>query len=53
MTSMSQDIKNFKKHFGYFLIEFLSHYPDIDISHWLRENYQWIMDKVFREKLMV
>ena len=54
MTSMQQDIKIFQ---NFFLdisvklvpLEILSHYPDIDISHWLREQFQWIMDK-FSEK---
>ena len=35
------------------ILEILSHYPDIDISHWFSEHFQWIMDKVFRERLMV
>ena len=34
-------------------LEILSHYPDIDISHWLRNHVHWMMDKVFREKLLV
>ena len=34
-------------------LEILSHYPDIDISHWLGEDFQWIMDKAFKEKLLV
>ena len=34
------------------LLEIFSLYPDIDISHWLREDFQRIMDKFFREKLM-
>ena len=34
-------------------LEILLHYPDIDISHWLREDVHWIMDKVFKEKLMI
>ena len=52
---MPQDFKN--KNYDIFLLlvplEILSHYPDIDVSHWLREDVQWIMGKVFREKLMV
>ena len=48
---------NFEKNFlDIFLLlvplEMLSHYLDIAISHWLEEDFQWIMDKVFREKLM-
>ena len=31
--------------------EILSHYPNIDSSHWPREHVQWNVDKVFREKL--
>ena len=58
MTRMQQDFKIFQK----FLLDIfvimvplgmLSNYPDIDISHWLREQFQWIMVKVFRVKLMV
>ena len=33
--------------------EILSCYPNNDSSHWLREDGQWILDKVFRETLMV
>ena len=58
MTSMQQDFKIFQKIFlDFFVIldplEILSHYPDIDISHLLSEVFQWIMDKVFRERVMV
>ena len=31
-------------------LEILTHDPDIDISHWLKEDVQWVMDKVSREK---
>ena len=34
-------------------LEIVSHYPDIDSIYWLREDAQWIMDKFFRDKLMV
>ena len=34
-------------------LEILSHYPDVDISHWFRGHFQWIMDKVVREMLIV
>ena len=34
-------------------LEILLHYPDIDVSNWFRGDVQWIMDKVFREKLIV
>ena len=33
--------------------EILSHYLIIDNSPWLREDVEWIIDEVFREKLMV
>ena len=33
--------------------ELLSHYPDIDSSHWLREDVQCIIHQVFRGKLVV
>ena len=49
--------QNFKKKIGILVIfvpfEILSHYPYIDSSHWRREDVQWIIDKVFRETLMV
>ena len=50
--------KNFSKNFmDVFVLldplEILSHYPDTDIYHWLSGRLQWIMDKVFRERLMV
>ena len=32
--------------------EILSHYPNIDSSHWLRNDVQWITDEVFREKFL-
>ena len=48
MTSTQHDFKIFQKILENFVIlvplEILSHYPDIDISQWLRENFQWIMD---------
>ena len=33
--------------------EILSHYLNIDSSQTLRDEVQWIIDNVFREKLMV
>ena len=50
--------QNFKRNFlDVFVLlvplEIISYYPDIDFSHWLREEVQWNMVKVFREKLMV
>ena len=33
--------------------EILSNYSLIDSSYWLQEYNQWIMNKLFREKLMV
>ena len=33
--------------------ELISHYPNIDSSHWLTHYIELITDKVFREKLMV
>ena len=43
--------------FGNFLIlvpfDILSFYPNIDSSEWLQENVEWIIEKVFIEKLMV
>ena len=30
----------------------LSHYPDVDSSHGLREDVKRIMDKVFSEKVV-
>ena len=54
---MQQVFKKFLKNFGYFLfvvpLEIFIHYPDIDISHWLREDVHWMMNKVFRENLRV
>ena len=32
--------------------ELLSHYPNIDNSHWLRNDVQWIRDEVFRETFL-
>ena len=32
--------------------EILSHYPKTDSSYWLKEEVEWITDKLFREKLM-
>ena len=54
MTSMPKDLKKvFKSFLDIFLLvvplEILSQYPEIDNSHWLRQDVQWIMDKVFTE----
>ena len=31
----------------------LSHHPENDSSLWFRDDVQWIIDKVFKEQLMV
>ena len=52
MTSIPQ----ISKHDIFLLLvslENLSHSPGIENSHWLREDVQYILDKIFREKLMV
>ena len=33
--------------------ELISHYPNIDSSHWLRKYVQLITDKFFREMRMI
>ena len=52
---MPQDFK-IKKSLDVFLLlvplEIILLYTDTDISQWLRKIVQWIMVKVFREKLM-
>ena len=58
MTSMLQDFeKILLKFMDIFvllvLLELLSFYPDINSSYWFKEDVQWMIDKVFREKLMV
>ena len=56
MTSMTQDFKKLKKNLIFVSLvsfEIFSHYPNIDISHWLTEGVQWITDKKFIEKIMV
>ena len=58
MNSTPKDFKIWKKNsLDIFVImvplEIFSNYPDIDISYWLKEDVQWSMDKVFREKLVV
>ena len=57
MISMTQDFKNFKKILDIFVLlvtfEILSHYPNIDISHWLTEDVQWITDKKLIEIFVV
>ena len=53
---MIQNFESLKKMDFFVLLvplEILSHSPDINISHCLRELVKWILDKVFREKLMV
>ena len=52
MTSLTQDIKKILKIFlDVFVLlntfEILTHYPNIDISHWLKEDIHWITDKNF------
>ena len=49
---MTQEFKKISKNFlDIFVLlvtfEILSHYPNIDISHWLKEDAQWIKDKNF------
>ena len=58
MTSMPQDFKKNFKDFWIILVllvpfEILSNYLNIDITNWNREDVQWIIEKVFREKRMV
>ena len=57
MTSMTQDFKRLKKNFGFFRIigyfEILSHYPNIDSSHSLKEDGNSLTDKYFIDKFMV
>ena len=52
MTSRPQDLKFFSI-FGHFVLlvpyEILSCYPNINVSHFLREEVKWIIAKVFRE----
>ena len=31
--------------------EILAHYPNINISQWLKEVVQWFIDKVFEDKI--
>ena len=51
---MKQDFNFFKifRIFFYywFTFELLSHYRYVDSSHWLREDAQWITDRIFTEK---
>ena len=35
------------------LFDILSHYIVINSSHWLKKDVQWILDKIFREPIMV
>ena len=57
MNSMLQDFKNNFKNFNIFVFlnpfEISSHYPNLDSFRWFREDVQWIIDKVFTEKLVV
>ena len=55
MTSMPRVFK-FQKKFGFFFVilvpfEILSLYPNIDSSHCLIENVQWIIKKTFQRKI--
>ena len=54
MTSMTRFQKIFFRFLETFVLlvtfELLSHYPNIDSSHWLRKDVIWITDEVFREK---
>ena len=57
MTSMTQDFKKIKKSFLDFFVllvtfEILSHYPNIDSSHWPKQDVKWITKKIY-EKFMV
>ena len=49
--------KKFSKFLDVFVLlvpfETLSHYLNIDSSHWLTKEVQWIIKKVFREKRIV
>ena len=52
---MTQDLNFYKKKLSDFCVllvtfEILSHYPNVDSSHWLREDAQWITDRIFTEK---
>ena len=42
--------KKFKIIFKFFVPFEISHFLNIDSSHWLREDVQWIIVKVFRER---
>ena len=57
MTSMPQDFKNKIKifYFSVFLnpFEILSLYSNLYNFYWLKEDVQWIIDRVLRETLMV
>ena len=57
MTSMNEFSYFLKFLYVFFVIlvpfEILSHYINVDISRGLREDGQWIIDKIFNEKLMV
>ena len=54
---MTQDFKKSKKKLGGFVLlvtfEVLSHYPKNDSSHWLKEDAQWLTDRIFLDKFMV
>ena len=56
MTSMPQEFKINFEYFGYFRFfnpfEILSDLSNLYSSRWFREDVQWIIDKVFSEKLM-
>ena len=55
---MPRVFKFFEKIFGYIFLfldpfEILLHYDLTDSSHWAREDVQRILDKVFREELLI
>ena len=57
MTSMSR-VFIIPKNLGFFFVilvpfELLSHYPNINGSYWLREDFQGIIVKVVRETRVV
>ena len=60
MTSMTRFQKLNFRFFGYFRFigyrfidfEILSLYSNIDTSHWLKNDVQWITDEVFRGKFL-
>ena len=58
MTSMPPDLKKKTLEFADTFVflnpfEILSHYPNLDSSRWFREDFQWIIEKIFREQLIL